>query len=78
MDARRPGIGPNNIAASSEVKGKSGPGFGDPLEMVEEEKMRRLHQAAETWLARNTACRRLDCRFEVVALRGRTLERSAV
>ena len=36
-----------------EVKGKTGAGFGDPLEMVDEEKLRRLHRAAEAWLARN-------------------------
>ena len=29
-----------------EVKGKSGPGFGDPLEMVDAEKRRRLRRAA--------------------------------
>jgi putative endonuclease len=61
-----------------EVKGKSGPGFGDPLEMVGEEKLRRLHLAAEAWLAHNASCRGLDCRFEVVACRGRALERVAV
>jgi len=61
-----------------EVKGKSGSGFGDPLEMVDEEKLRRLRQAAETWLARNPALLRLDCRFEVVAIRRGGLERLAV
>jgi putative endonuclease len=61
-----------------EVKGKSGPVFGDPLEMVDEEKLRRLHRAAEAWLARNASCRGLDYRFEVVACRGRALERVAV
>jgi putative endonuclease len=61
-----------------EVKGKSGTGFGDPLEMVDAEKLRRLERAAEAWLARNAACRDLDCRFEVVAVRGRALERVTV
>ena len=61
-----------------EVKGKSGTGFGDPLEMVDDEKLRRLHRAAEAWLARNAACRELECRFEVVAVRGRELERVAI
>lgn len=61
-----------------EVKGKTGTGFGDPLEMVGEEKLRRLHQAAETWLARNPGCRGLDCRFEVVAVRPGELERRVV
>ena len=61
-----------------EVKGKTGPGFGDPLEMVDEEKLRRLRRAAETWLARNPACLRLDCSFEVVAVRRGVLERLTV
>ncbi|MGZ8783792.1 MAG: YraN family protein [Gaiellaceae bacterium] len=61
-----------------EVKGKTGFGFGDPLEMVDEEKLRRVRRAAETWLARNPACRELDCRFEVVAVRPSGLERVAV
>ncbi len=61
-----------------EVKGKSGAGFGDPLEMVGEEKLRRLHRAAESWLAGNPACRELQCRFEVVAVRSGELERVAV
>ena len=45
-----------------EVKGKSAAGFGDPLEMVDEEKVRRLHAAAEAWLARNPECAELTCR----------------
>jgi putative endonuclease len=61
-----------------EVKGKTGSGFGDPLEMVDEEKLRRLRRAAETWLARNPACGRLECRLEVVAIRPGRLERLAV
>ena len=61
-----------------EVKGKTGPGFGDPLEMVDEEKLRRRRLAAETWLARNAAFRHLDCRFEVVAVRPGELERITV
>jgi putative endonuclease len=61
-----------------EVKGKTGDGFGDPLEMVDEEKLRRLHLAADTWLARNPACQELECRFEVVAVRPGELERVVV
>ena len=38
-----------------EVKGKTGDGYGDPLEMVGEEKLRRMQLAAEAWLARNPA-----------------------
>ena len=61
-----------------EVKGKSGAGFGDPLEMVGEEKLRRLHLAAESWLARNPQLQQLELRFEVVAVRAGALERIAV
>jgi putative endonuclease len=61
-----------------EVKGKTGTGFGDPLEMVDEEKLRRLTRAAEAWLARNPACLPLDCSFEVVAVRRGVLERLTV
>jgi putative endonuclease len=61
-----------------EVKGKAGTGFGDPLEMVDDEKQRRLLRAAETWLARNPGCQGLECRFEVVAVRRGELERVTV
>jgi putative endonuclease len=61
-----------------EVKGKSGDGFGDPLEMVHAEKLRRLQRAAESWLARNPHLQQLELRFEVVAVRAGTLERVAV
>jgi putative endonuclease len=58
-----------------EVKGKRGDGFGDPLEMVHAEKLRRLHRAAECWLVSEPSLRGLDHRFEVVAVRGTKLER---
>ena len=61
-----------------EVKGKTGAGFGDPLEMVTGEKVRRLHRAAEAWLAQNPSLVGLDYRFEVVAVRPGELERRAV
>jgi putative endonuclease len=61
-----------------EVKGKTGEGFGDPLEMVDGEKLRRLERAAEAWLARNPRCLDLECRFEVVAVRPGGLERVTV
>jgi putative endonuclease len=57
-----------------EVKFKSGPGFGDPLEMVTPEKIRRIRRAAETWLAVNRAYAGFDVRFDVIAVRGRELE----
>lgn len=61
-----------------EVKGKTGDGFGHPLEMVGAEKLRRMHRAAEAWLARNPAAAALDCRFEVVAIRPGQLERVTI
>ena len=61
-----------------EVKGKTGSGFGDPLEMVDEEKLRRLHLAAGGWLAQHPELAELDLRFEVVAVRAGTLRRVAV
>ncbi len=60
-----------------EVKGKSGTGFGDPLEMVTAEKARRVRRAAVAWLAANPDHRGCAIRFDVVAERGRKLERLA-
>lgn len=61
-----------------EVKGKTGSGYGDPLEMVDEEKLRRLHRAAEAWLVANPQHAGLEYRFEVVAVRPGGLERVLV
>ena len=58
-----------------EVKGKMSAGYGHPLEMVTPEKCRRVRRAAEAWFARHPECRTLDCRFELVALQGRRLDR---
>jgi putative endonuclease len=60
-----------------EVKHKLGEEFGDPLEMVDERKQWRLRRAAEGWLARHPEAAGLDASFEVVAVRGRRLERLA-
>ena len=60
-----------------EVKGKSGMGFGDPLEMVTREKARRVRRAAAVWLASNPEHRGCAIRFDVVAERGTKLERLA-
>lgn len=55
-----------------EVKSKSGPRYGDPLAMVGPEKVRRIRQAAETWLALRPELKGLEVRFDVVAeARGR-------
>jgi putative endonuclease len=61
-----------------EVKSKSGTRRGDPLEMVGEEKLARIVRAAEAWLACRPQLAGLDLRIEVVAVRGRAVERVAV
>jgi len=58
-----------------EVKGKSGVGYGDPLEMVDEEKLRRIVRAGEAWLVAHPHLAGLDIRLDVVAVRGERLER---
>jgi putative endonuclease len=60
-----------------EVKGKSGTGFGDPLEMVTSEKARRVRRAAAAWLVSNPEHRGCAIRFDVVVERGTKLERLA-
>ncbi len=57
-----------------EVKFKSGPGWGDPIEMVTPEKVRRIRRAAETWLAFRPEYRGYAVRFDVIAVRGRELQ----
>jgi putative endonuclease len=56
------------------VKSKSGTGFGDPLEMVTAEKMRRLRRAADAWLASRPDCCGLDARFDVIVERAGRVE----
>ena len=58
-----------------EVKVKRGDEYGDPLEMVDGRKLRRLRRAAETWLAVRPADRALDVAIEVIALRPNGVER---
>jgi putative endonuclease len=58
-----------------EVKMRTGPGFGDPLEAVGFEKERRLRRAAGAFLARNPRLAGLEIAFEVAAVRGRRIER---
>jgi putative endonuclease len=58
-----------------EVKARTGPGYGDPWEAVGREKERRLRRAAESWLARHPELRELEVACEVVAVRGRRIER---
>jgi putative endonuclease len=58
-----------------EVKGKSGDRYGDPLEMVDAEKQRRLRRAAAAWLSAHPDLAGLDASFEVVAERAGRLQR---
>jgi putative endonuclease len=61
-----------------EVKAKTGSAYGDPLEMVGPEKVRRMQHAAESWLAGHPELDGLDFAVEVVGVRGRRLERVVV
>ena len=58
-----------------EVKAKSAEGFGEPAEMVDAEKQRRLRRAAEAWLAAHPELDRLEVRFDVVSEREGRLQR---
>lgn len=60
-----------------EVKEKLGTRFGEPLEMVDAEKQRRLRLAAEAWLARHPEAAGLRVSFDVIAVHGDHLERLA-
>jgi putative endonuclease len=60
-----------------EVKEKRRDDVGDPLEMVGEEKQRRLRRAAAAWLAANPDLAGLDITFEVLAVRPEGVERVA-
>ena len=52
-----------------EVKEKRGSRFGDPLEMLTQEKQRRLRRAAESWLGARPELARLAVGFDVIAVR---------
>ena len=58
-----------------EVKEKSGAAFGDPLEMIDEEKARRVYTAAAGWLAAHPELAGLDVAFEAAGVCGRRVER---
>jgi putative endonuclease len=51
-----------------EVKAKSGPGYGDPLEMITPEKIRRLARAGESWLAAHPEAAGLEVSYEAIGL----------
>jgi putative endonuclease len=65
------------VVVVCEVKARSGPGYGDPLEAVGPEKTRRVRQAALAWLALRPELAELDVRLEAVAVQGRRIVRAA-
>jgi putative endonuclease len=65
------------VVVVCEVKARSGPGYGDPLEAVGPEKARRVRQAALAWLALRPDLAGLDVRLEAVAVQGRRIVRAA-
>jgi putative endonuclease len=62
------------VVVFCEVKSKSGTRFGDPLEMVNAEKVRRVRHAARMWLALHPECRGLRIRFDVIVVRSGRLQ----
>jgi putative endonuclease len=52
-----------------EVKSKGGVGYGDPLEMVTEEKARRIRIAADGWIQDHPELWGMWWRFDVIAVR---------
>lgn len=60
-----------------EVKEKLGDAFGEPLEMVDEEKQRRLRRAAAGWLAAHPEAGGLTVSFDVIAVQSGRLRRAA-
>lgn len=58
-----------------EVKEKGGAAFGHPLEMIDDEKLRRVRTAAAGWLATQPQLAELDVEFEAAGVRGRRVER---
>jgi putative endonuclease len=58
-----------------EVKEKAGTAFGHPLEMIDDEKVRRVRTATAAWLSRHPEAATLDLAFEAAAVQGRRVER---
>ena len=58
-----------------EVKEKSGLRFGHPLEMIDDEKARRVRLAAGAWLAAHPELAGLGISFEAAGVYGTRVER---
>lgn len=54
----------------TEVKHRSRPTHGDPLESVTPRKVARLRRAAQLYLLREFGTEELPCRFDVIAISG--------
>ena len=61
-----------------EVKEKTGDRYGDPLEMVDAEKLRRVRRTAQAWLAARPELTVLEVAFEVVGVSPGRVERVRV
>jgi putative endonuclease len=61
-----------------EVKEKRGDRYGDPLEMVDREKLRRVRRAARAWLSSHPELADLEVGFEVVGISPGRVERVGV
>jgi putative endonuclease len=61
-----------------EVKARSSSDYGDPWEAVGPEKQRRLRRAAEGWIARHPELQELEVACEVIAVRGRRIDRVTI
>jgi putative endonuclease len=59
----------------AEVKEKGGVGFGEPLEMIDREKARRVKTATRIWLAEHPEASELELLIEAVGVSGRRVER---
>lgn len=49
--------------------------FGDPVEMVDAEKERRLRRAASLWLDANQRHRGLETSFDIIGVHGGKIRR---
>lgn len=59
----------------AEVKEKRGPRYGDPLEMVAPEKVRRVLAAARAWLAAHPEHEGRELVLEAVGVHGARIQR---
>ncbi len=58
----------DGLVAFVEVKGRSGPAFGHPLDAITWRKRRAISLAASVWIARSDF-KALSCRFDAVSIR---------